>query len=227
MLSSKWQPFCACRSVWNQCGRVMPYGTIDLNQHRLRYWLVAWWHQAITWTSVDLLSVAPFAIHITHWEWVMHICVSELTIIGADNGLSPGMRQAIIWANARILLIGPLGTILSEILTEIHIFSLKKKDLNILSGKWRPFCLSLNVLKAIALEMLIEVITITHLKITHLKTGIFLWMHPANERWHYILTPSHTGWAHVQNDPWKIKARSPRGQWVNGIMNRNYLAWGQ
>ena len=33
--------------------------------------------------------------------------VSELTIIGSDNGLSPGRRQAIIWANAGILLIGP------------------------------------------------------------------------------------------------------------------------
>ena len=56
----------------------------------------------------------------------MHICVSKLTIIGSDNGLSPGRRQAIIWANAGILLIGPLGTNLSEILIEIYTFSLKK-----------------------------------------------------------------------------------------------------
>ena len=40
----------------------------------------------------------------------MHICVGNLTIIGSDNGLSPGRRQAIIWTNAGILLIGPLGT---------------------------------------------------------------------------------------------------------------------
>ena len=26
-----------------------------------------------------------------------HICVGKLTIIGSDNGLSPGRRQAIIW----------------------------------------------------------------------------------------------------------------------------------
>ena len=44
---------------------------------------------------------------LTHWGWVMHICVSKLTIIGSDNGLSPGRRQAIIWTNAGILLIGP------------------------------------------------------------------------------------------------------------------------
>ena len=34
----------------------------------------------------------------------------NLTIIGSDNGLSPGRRQAITWTNAGILLIGPLGT---------------------------------------------------------------------------------------------------------------------
>ena len=48
-----------------------------------------------------------------------HICVNKLTIIGSDNGLSPGRRQAIIWTNAGILLIGPLGTNFPEILIEI------------------------------------------------------------------------------------------------------------
>ena len=38
-----------------------------------------------------------------------HICVGTLTIIGSDNGLSPDRRQAIIWTNDGILLIGPLG----------------------------------------------------------------------------------------------------------------------
>ena len=42
-----------------------------------------------------------------HWGRVTHICVGELTIIGSDNGLSPGRRQAIIWTNAGILLIWP------------------------------------------------------------------------------------------------------------------------
>ena len=36
-----------------------------------------------------------------------HICVNNLTIIGPDNGLSPGRHQAIIWTNAGMLLIGP------------------------------------------------------------------------------------------------------------------------
>ena len=33
---------------------------------------------------------------LTHWGRVTHICVDKLTIIGSDNGLSPGRRQAII-----------------------------------------------------------------------------------------------------------------------------------
>ena len=49
---------------------------------------------------------------------------------GDDNGLSPGRRQAIIWTNAGILLMGPLGTSFSEILIEVLTFSFKKIHLN-------------------------------------------------------------------------------------------------
>ena len=47
---------------------------------------------------------------LTHWGRVTHMCVSRLTTIGSYNGLSPDRRQAIIWNNAGILLVGPLGT---------------------------------------------------------------------------------------------------------------------
>ena len=73
--------------------------------------------------------------------------ISELTITGSNNGLSPGQRQAIIRTNAAILLIGPLGTNFSEILFGIQTFSFKKMHLNMLSAKWHSFCLSLNELK--------------------------------------------------------------------------------
>ena len=46
---------------------------------------------------------------------MVRICVGKLTIIGSANGLSPGQRQAIIWTNAGMLLIGPLGTNFSKI----------------------------------------------------------------------------------------------------------------
>ena len=39
-------------SYITSCGLVKLYDDIDLRQHWLRQWLVAWWHQAITWTNV-------------------------------------------------------------------------------------------------------------------------------------------------------------------------------
>ena len=83
---------------------------------------------------------------LTHWGRATHICVGKLTIIGSDNGLSPGRRQAIIWTNAGILLIGPLETNFSEILIKILKVSFKKMRLKVSSAKWRPSCLGLNVL---------------------------------------------------------------------------------
>ena len=49
-----------------------------------------------------------------------YIGVGKLTIIGSDNGLAPDRRQAIIWTNVGILLIGPIGTNFGEISIEIQ-----------------------------------------------------------------------------------------------------------
>ena len=81
----------------------------------------------------------------------------QLSTIGSDNGLSPERRQAIIWTNAGILLIGTLGTKFNEILIEIYTFSFKNIHLKMSSGKWRPFCLGLNVLNK---EIIIHIIAI-------------------------------------------------------------------
>ena len=103
------------------------------------YWLgwssFAATHQTSYWVLCYLL---------THWRRARHICFSKLTIIGSDNGLSPGRRQAIIWTNDGILLIGPLGTNFGEILSKILTFSFKKMHLKTSSATWRPFCLGLN-----------------------------------------------------------------------------------
>ena len=77
------------------------------------------------------------------------MCVGNLTIIISDNGLSPYRCQAIIWTNAGILLIVPLGTNFSEILIEIPAFSFKKMRLKVSSAKRRPVCLGLNVLSVV------------------------------------------------------------------------------
>ena len=78
-----------------------------------------------------------------------HICVGKLTIIGSDNGLSPGRRQAIIWTNAGILLIEPKETNFNEIVNEIRTFSYKEMHLNVSSAKRRTFCPGLNMLRCL------------------------------------------------------------------------------
>ena len=97
------------------------------------------WNQE--WWKCEMINV------LTLWGRVTHICVDNLTVLGSDNGLSPGRRQAIIWTNAGILLIGPLGTNFSEISIEIQTFSLKKIRLKMSSAKYCSFRLGLNVLK--------------------------------------------------------------------------------
>ena len=89
-----------------------------------------------------------FLSALTHWGRVTHICVGKLTTIASDDGLAPSSRQAIIWTNDGILLIGPSGTNFSDrpISIKIHIFSFKKMHLKMWSGNWQPFCLGLNVL---------------------------------------------------------------------------------
>ena len=98
------------------------------------------------WHLIDALHAKRvFIDSLTHWVRVTHIYVSKLTIIGSDNSLSPGRRQAIIWTNDGILLIGTLETDFSEILSEINIFSLREIYLKISPAKMpailsRPQC---------------------------------------------------------------------------------------
>ena len=105
-----------------------------------------WWMSP--WSVIEY-HICVWRLLLTHWGRVTYICVSKLTIIVSDNGLSPDWRQAIIWTNGEILLIRPLGTSFSEIGIGIYTFSFKKKHLKVSSAKWQPFCLGLNVLKSL------------------------------------------------------------------------------
>ena len=130
-----------------------------LQMHK-QHWAIPWMNKHFRLQTTKHPSVSSFIIlnsdkwdnvikkwlYLTHWGRVTHICISELTIIASDNGLSPGRRQAIIWNKAGLLLIEPLGTNFSEISIGIQTFSFKKMHLNMSSAKWRPFCLGLNVL---------------------------------------------------------------------------------
>ena len=92
--------------------------------------------------SLKRVEPSPRVCDLNHWGRMTHIYVGKLTIIGSDNGLSPGRRQAITWINAGILFIRPLGTYFRDILIEIHIFSFKKIHFQMSSIKWRLCCLN-------------------------------------------------------------------------------------
>ena len=122
-------------------------------------------------------------------------CISNLTIFGPDNGLSPGRRQAIIWTNDGILLIGPLGTNFSEILIEIYIFHSRK-----CIGKWRPFCLASMCYYSEQLLILFTGYGIFN------KNAIYLWSlswsHP-EWQWQIYLGIVMLGWGEILNEKWK------------------------
>ena len=63
---------------------VMLCGDIDLGQHWLWQWLVAWWQQAIDWTNVDFPLVRFCGIHqriISQWVTKLLFCIMSFKII--------------------------------------------------------------------------------------------------------------------------------------------------
>ena len=113
-------------------------GSIPFHIFQFKRYLVTVTFRLIS-SVIHMTTFGETVIQLTHWSRVTHICVSKLTIIGSDNGLSPGRRQAIIWSNARIMLIRPLGTNFSEILIGVRTFSFRKMDLKMSFANWCPF----------------------------------------------------------------------------------------
>ena len=57
------------------------YGDSGLGQHCLREWPVAWRHQAITWTNVDLWSVRCFCIHLIGIsQKILEIFIAQISL---------------------------------------------------------------------------------------------------------------------------------------------------
>ena len=91
-------------------------------------------------------------------------------------------RQAIIWTNGGLLLIGPSGTELSQILINIHTFSFRQMHLK-MSGKWRPFWVKCLTCWFVTAYMQQFVETLLHIQqniltvsdlVTHQRMG---WLH--------------------------------------------------
>ena len=77
-------------------------------------------------------------VMLTNWGWVTHICVSKLIIIGSDSGLAPSL-----YLNQRWNIVN--SNLKNKLLWNSYIF-IHENAFEMSSGKWRPFCLTLNVL---------------------------------------------------------------------------------
>ena len=126
---------------------------VDIFLQKISSWLKCFHFEPVVLHLASCLSKVQMTSH--HWlmtaitpksllliglNW-WSPSISKLNVIGWDNGLSPGRRQAIMWTSAGILLIGPLETNVSEILIAIETFSFKKMCLK-MSAKWCPFRLA-------------------------------------------------------------------------------------
>ena len=72
-------------------------------------------------------------------EILISLMLSDVCINGSSKGLSTSQHKTIIWTNAGVYLIKPLGTDFSEISIEIHTLPFNKMHLKISSAKCQPF----------------------------------------------------------------------------------------
>ena len=153
---------------------------------------------------------------LTHWGWVTHICVSKLTIIGSDNGLSPARRQAITYTNAGILLIWPLGTNFSEILIGIQTFSFMEIHLKMSSAKWRSICLGPNVLNS-ASEIYSYATRKTH-RNTNRVHAFWTYFKIKYKKWILVVALKQNIWFYM-----KVLPRISRRSLVEKCWHKKYL----
>ena len=87
MTSAKWQPFWVSRIGFVFLVDYQVSAHMNVHHGSAAVYL----HQ-LQWSNL-----------LTHWGRVTHLCVSDLTIIGSDHGLSPSRSQSIIRTNANIV----------------------------------------------------------------------------------------------------------------------------
>ena len=177
------------------------------------YWMLFLRRPFITWLKRSIL---------THWGRVTHIYIYasfNMVIICSDNGLLPLWHQAIIWTNAKILIIGPLGTNFSEILIGVQTFSFKKLHLKRSSAKWRLFYLGLNELKG----MLVHKDFLTWLSILRSSNIFIQEIAFENVKWIVIASPQSQGTLNTVSLLSNYIIIKPRQGSVCFVMNSNFI----
>ena len=117
---SSWAVLYVQENVWKELKRVKIIVEI------IAVYLSVWVRDKLASGKSCYFTETTSVVILNHWGRVTHICVSKLTIICSDNGLSPGRRQAITRTNAGILVIGPLRTNFSENVNGIQHFHSRK-----------------------------------------------------------------------------------------------------
>ena len=90
---------------------------------------------------------------LTHWGQVMHICVSVINHHWFRWWLVARSVPSHYLNQCWFIINWTLGNKFQCNLNENSNFSFKKMHLKILSAKWQPFCLSLNVLSLLVLKL--------------------------------------------------------------------------
>ena len=155
-------------------GLVTPFGDRDLGQNWLSLWLLAWWHQTITWTNVDWSSLKSSDIHIRAISQEMpepSITKISLKIIylkfysnlpGANELKTTKSVERGMLHNAAshdpsqywLIVNWTLRNIIQWNLNQnITIFKkiFKEISLKMLTANWLSFCLGPNMLTSISL----------------------------------------------------------------------------
>ena len=141
-LSSNFRIFNSSQTSWLQTGlRLFSKYVYHVFMHTLQYII-----KPICMASLTLIfkrsvgTLQPTRLIGLKFNWQSEISVREPIQYRFLSAPSHYMNQCWNIVNST------LGTNFNEIVIEINIISFKKINLKMSSGKWRPFCLGLNVL---------------------------------------------------------------------------------
>ena len=127
-----WSHINAIYVIWRANGFHICTTTSTLLGGQLQCYIGSRWccRSLAKWQTVEknlfnwYIATTSYKRLIVEAKWCMYASVKEPSF-DSENDLAPGRRQAILWTNAGILLIGPLETNFSEIIIGIQQFSFK------------------------------------------------------------------------------------------------------
>ena len=92
---------------------------------------------------------------LTEARWCIYMPLN-LVITGSGNGLLPVKHHAITWTNEDLFWIWPWGTKFCEIWNDLKHFHWWNCICKCYLPKWRPSCISLNVLKSCSFALFVK-----------------------------------------------------------------------